>query len=61
MNTFKVTNMGDAVDDQDAVTKSMDAQIDLVNGATVEAGTTTTGAAGTNASVTNRGTERGDL
>ena len=58
MNTFKVTNMGDAVDDQDAVTKSqLDAQIDLVNGATVEAGTTTTGAAGTNASVTNRGTQ----
>ena len=58
MNTFKITNMGDAVDDQGAVTKSqMDAQIDLVNGATVDAGSTTTVEYGTPASVTNVGTQ----
>ena len=56
MNNYKIFNLADGVEDDHAVNKGqLDAAIDLVNGATVDAGTTTTGAPGTNASVVNSG------
>ena len=58
MNNYQIHNLADGTEDDHAINKGqLDAAIDLVDSATVDAGTTTTGAPGTNASVVNSGTQ----